>query len=361
MERQPSHPTQTNTAKSIRLLRWVALLTVGIALLLAISGISYQAFETRADARRFHIKGKLVDVGGYKLNIDCTGKGSPTVVLESGVEVPAEGWRLVHPGIASFTRVCSYDRAGYGWSDPGPMPRKLSKIVAELHTLLQNAEEKPPYVLVGHSFGKGSVLLYNKLYPNEVAGMVLAEGGPDKLTLPASIMALSQADLKRRQRNRTFASALHFFGISRFLARKDIEGAGEPTYDQDWSYEAIQPKFIQATTSEVENLLSGDSKDELADAPTLGDKPLVVLIAGKGMWGMPLTSQDWVDLRKTWVDGQIQLAQHLSRQGKWLIVSDSTHAIPDERPDAIVGAVREVYADASQRNGATSNSRLVVP
>jgi pimeloyl-ACP methyl ester carboxylesterase len=348
MEHQPSRTTPFGR------LRWIVVLTAGIALLLTISGISYQAIEASADARRFHEEGKLVDVGGYKLNIDCTGKGSPTVVLESGVEVPAKGWQLVQPGIANFTRVCSYDRAGYGWSDPGPMPRKLSQIVLELHTLLQNAGEKPPYILVGHSFGKGSVLLYNKLHPNDVAGMVLAEGGPDKLKLPASIKALSEADLRRRRRNRMFAPALYFFGISRFLARKDIEGAGEPTYDQEWSYEAIQPKFIQATTSEVE---SGDSGTELADAPTLGDKPLVVLIAGKGLWGLPLTSQDWVDLRKTWVDGQIQLAQHLSRRGKWLIVSDSTHAIPDERPDAIVGAVREVYADTVQRDGAVPNSR----
>jgi pimeloyl-ACP methyl ester carboxylesterase len=324
-------------------------MTAGIALLLAaISGISYQAIEARADARRFHQEGKLVDVGGYKLNIDCNGKGSPTVVLESGGQVPAKGWRLVQPGIANFTRVCSYDRAGYGWSDPGPMPRKLPQIVHELHTLLQNVGEKPPYILVGHSFGKGSVLLYDKLYPNDVAGLVLVEGGPDKLRLPASILALAEDDLRRRQRRRMFAPALYFFGISRFLARKDIEGAGESTYDQEWSYNAIQPKFIRATTSETENVLNGENEAELADAPTLDDKPLLVLIAGKGMWGLPLTSQDWVDLRKTWVDGQIQLAQHLSSQGKWLIVSDSTHMIPEERPDAIVYAVREVYANAAR-------------
>ncbi len=116
---------------------------------------------------------------------------------------------------------------------------------------------------------------------------------------------------------------------------------GEPTGDQEWSYHAIQAKFIRATTSEVEEQFAGDSEAELADVPTLGDKPLAVLIAGKGMWGLPLTSQDWLDLRKTWVDGQIQLAQHLSNRGKWLIVSDSSHMIPVERPDAIVDAVRE--------------------
>lgn len=223
------------------------------------------------------------------------------------------------------------------------MPRTLSQLAKELH-----AGEKPPYILVAHSFGKGSVLVYNKLYPNEVAGMVLAEGGPNHLKLPASILAPAEADLRRRQRDRTYAPLLYFFGISRFLARKDIEGAGQPTDDQEWWYHAIQPKFIDATTSEDEEQFAGDGEAELADAPTLGDKPLVVLIAGKGMWGLPLTSQDWVDLRKNWVDGQIQLAQHLSTKGKWLIVSDSTHAIPDERPDAIVDAVRDVYADATR-------------
>jgi len=340
---------ETNSAKSLRRFCWIALLMVGVVLLLAASGICYQAIEARADARRFHQVGRSVDVGGYTLNIDCTGQGSPTVVLVSGLGVPASGWRLVQPGIAKFTRVCSYDRAGYGWSDPGPMPRTLSQLAEELHTLLENAGEKPPYILVGHSFGKGSVLVYNKLHPDEVAGMILAEGGPDKLKLPASILAPAEADLRRRQRDRTYAPVLYFFGISRFLARKDIESAGQPTDDQEWYYHSIQPKFIRATTSEVEEQFAGDSEAELADMPTLGSKPLVVLIAGKGMWGLPLTSQDWVDLRKAWVDGQIQLAQHLSSQGKWHIVSDSTHAIPDERPDAIVDAVREVYADATRR------------
>ncbi len=348
MESQPPRASQTKGAKLLRQLRWIALLATGIVLLLAATGISYQAIEARADTRRFQQVGKSVDVGGYDLNIDCTGKGSPTVVLVSGLGVPASGWRLVQPGIAGFTRVCSYDRAGYGWSDPGPTPRTLSQLAKELHSLLENAGEKPPYILVGHSYGKGSVLVYNKFYPDEVAGMVLAEGGPNKLKLPASILAPAEADLRRRERDRTYASLLYFFGISRFLARKDIEGAGEPTDDHEWSYHAIQPKFIRATTSEVEEQFAGDSEAELADAPTLGDKPLVVLIAGKGMWGLPLTSQDWVDLRKNWVDGQIQLAQHFSTKGKWQIVSGSTHAIPDERPDAIVDAVREMYAGAAR-------------
>lgn len=347
MEDQPPVAAQTITAKPNRWLRRFVLVVFGIVLFAATLGISYRAIENRSDARRFHQEGTSVDVGRSKLNIDCTGKGSPTVVLESGLGTPAIGWHLVQPGIANFTRVCSYDRAGYGWSDPGPMPRTLSEIARELQSLLQNAGEKPPYILVAHSFGKGIVLLFNKMYPDEVAGMVLVDGGPDKLRLPASIQALARTDLIRREKSRRFASAFYFFGISRFLARKDIQDPGESIYDQEWSYDAIQPKFIQATTSEVEGQWNGVDEAELADAATLGNKPLVVLIAGKGMWGLPLVSQDWVDLRKTWVEGQMQLAQRLSTQGKWRIVADTTHDIPDERPEAIVDAVREVYSDAA--------------
>jgi pimeloyl-ACP methyl ester carboxylesterase len=173
---------------------------VGAMLIIAVMvGVSYQLIEMRLDARRFPQVGESVDIGGYKLNIDCAGKGSLTTVLESGLEDSGVNWRLVQPEIAKFTRVCSYDRAGYGWSDPGPMPRTSTRIAKELHKLLQNAGEKPPYVLVGHSFGAANVRIYNGLYPSDVVGAVLVDGGPDDLKLPAGIQRLSDADPGRLQ------------------------------------------------------------------------------------------------------------------------------------------------------------------
>ena len=224
------------------------------------------------------------------------------------------------------------------------MPRTSTQIAKELHTLLQNASEKPPLVLVGHSFGAANVRVYNGLYSNDVVGMVLAEGGNDDLKLPASIKKLSDADLRRRQHDRAWARFRYWLGISRFQARKEIENTTSPLADREWWYFNIQPKSVEATTSEVENLALFDSRgvQELQAAGTLGNKPLIVLIAGKGMWGLPLTSQDWVDLRRMWVDGQMQLTQNLSSRGKWIVVPDSTHMIPQERPDAIVSAVREL-------------------
>src|SRR5262245_65150762 len=126
--------------------------------------------------------GQLVDVGGWHLHINCSGRirpMQPTVVLEAGAGDFSVEWSLVQPDVAKFARVCSYDRAGDGWSDLGPHPRTLRQIVYELHTLLDKGGVKPPFVLVGHSYGGWLVRLYASTYPAEVAGMVLVEAGAD--------------------------------------------------------------------------------------------------------------------------------------------------------------------------------------
>jgi pimeloyl-ACP methyl ester carboxylesterase len=127
------------------------------------------------DSQRSPEAGRLVDVGGHQLKINCTGRGSPTVILESGLGDVLGEWRRAQAQISNFTRVCSYDRAGYGESDAGPLPRTSSQISGELHALLQNAGEHPRFILVGHSFGGYNVRVFNGQYPNEVAGVVLAD------------------------------------------------------------------------------------------------------------------------------------------------------------------------------------------
>src|SRR5437588_11769287 len=117
--------------------------------------------------------GQLVDVGGFRLNLYCTGSGSPTVVFDSGYEDWAPAWSTVQPKIAKWTRACSYDRAGAGFSDPGPMPRTSVRIAKELHTALHRAGIAGPYILVGHAFGGDNVRTFSVLYMDEVAGMVM--------------------------------------------------------------------------------------------------------------------------------------------------------------------------------------------
>jgi pimeloyl-ACP methyl ester carboxylesterase len=126
--------------------------------------------------------GRLVDVGGWRLHLYCTGEAKPsqpTVILEAELGDFSLEWSLVQPKLATFARVCSYDRAGTGWSELGPHPRLMHQIVHELHVLLEKAGIRPPFVLIGHSYGGWLVRLYASKHLAEVAGMVLIEGGFD--------------------------------------------------------------------------------------------------------------------------------------------------------------------------------------
>src|SRR5215207_2765747 len=175
--------------------RGLATLFMLIAIL-ALAGISYEAIAARGDARRYPPPGQLVDVGGYRLHIQCVGTGSRTVVLDAGLGGSSLDWNLVQPALGRTTRVCAYDRAGMGWSDPGPQPRTPRQIADELHTLLTNAGIAGPYVLVGHSLGGKNVRLFALAYPEQVAGMVLVDARSeyvDANTSPAEAQAFQRA------------------------------------------------------------------------------------------------------------------------------------------------------------------------
>lgn len=146
-----------------------------IAVFLPAGGIAYQWLETARDARRYPPPGRLVDVGGRKLHLHCTGTGSPVVVLEAGHLSFSLQWAWVQPVVASFTRVCSYDRAGYGWSEPAAWPPTAGRQADDLHHLLAAARERPPFVLTGHSYGAYVVRAFASRHADAVAGMVLVD------------------------------------------------------------------------------------------------------------------------------------------------------------------------------------------
>ncbi|WP_201372580.1 alpha/beta fold hydrolase [Ktedonobacter robiniae] len=127
----------------------------------------------------------LIDVGGYRLAIACTGSGSPAVILDAGMGDTSEVWRQVQEAVSEFTCVCSYDHAGRGQSDPGPTPRTSQTIATELHALLRHAHIPGPYIFVGHSFGGYNARLYASQYPEEVVGLILVDSASPHLDLVA--------------------------------------------------------------------------------------------------------------------------------------------------------------------------------
>src|SRR5207248_222690 len=151
-----------------------------LLLLLLTSVIDVNASDDSASADSVYARpGRLVDAGGFRLNLYCMGKGSPTVVFDSGWGDWAPAWSKVQPQVAKWTRACSFDRAGTGFSDPGPMPRTSVRIAGELRTALHHAGVAGPYILVGSAFGGNNLRTFADLYMPEVAGLVMVDADAD--------------------------------------------------------------------------------------------------------------------------------------------------------------------------------------
>lgn len=292
-------------------------------------------------ARQYPAPGQLVDVGGYKMHINCTGHGSPTVILEAGRGGSSIDWALVQPEVAGFARVCSYDRAGYGWSEPSPHPRTAIAEVKELHTLLVNANIQGPYVLVGHSLGGMLVRVYAHNYPSEVVGMVLVDAVHEEKTI--RLPELTKLELDRAGQQFRFLALLNSTGIMA-LAPQSIPNPGLP----DEAY--AQYQAILATTGHFEMYLAEMNASEASSAEvramkitSFGDLPLIVHSAGR--WDTISLLSDaenqtiWKELQML----QSELAA-LSSNSKQIIAEQSGHNIHLDQPDLVIDAIREMVA-----------------
>lgn len=317
--------------------RKILLAILASILMLAIVGTAYQQLGSRVDAHRLPEPGRLVDVGGYHLKINCTGSGSPTVILESGLGDLLSEWRLVQLQISSFTRVCSYDRAGYGESDAGPLPRTSWQISRELHALLRNAGEQPPYILVGHSFGGYNVRVFNGKFPNEIVGMVLADCPQEDQyeLLPLAWRHFGAELLSRWQGQAEWMPPQIALGIARLRFRKALGPD---------AYLILQAKYLKARASELKEIQT--SAEQARASGTLGDKPLVVLTAVQQDQALraALSAEDFIRFQELWVRTLQPRLLQLSARSKQVILSDLGHDIPAQRPAAIVDAVRQIYA-----------------
>lgn len=319
----------------------------GITVLLLIAsvllvGYLYQFLGTKIDDYNYPPPGKMVDVGGSKLHIQCTGEGAPTVILDAGIASSSLDWALVQPEIAKFTRVCSYDRAGMGWSEESPNPRTSQHMIEELHTLLKNANEQGPYILVGHSFGGINMRLFASRYPDEVFGLVLVDATHElqnkKLPPHPGFSWVENFSNK-------LESFLTPFGYGRIRAKREEEPLQVFPKEIKEKYLAKirTSKFYTAWHQEMSH--TDESAQELEDSNTyLGDKPLIVITAGKPVELGTEFEKQHAELLKHVFELANTLQKDLvtkSTRGKQLIAEKSDHLIPWYQPEIIVDAVRE--------------------
>ncbi len=247
------------------MVRWIirsARVLAAAAIALAAAGAAFELVSGWQDARRFPQRGRSVQAGAVRLNLDCSGtQRSPTIILDSGMGVPAFGWFKVQPEVAKFARVCSYDRAGYGWSEPGPEPRTSLQIARELKALLMASGEQGPYVLVGHSFGGFNVRVFNSLFPKDVAGVVFADASHEdeeeriNAMLPAAVREREKAEQRSREILDPILTPLRIhLGFKRWQAMARWRGPTDLPKDvlQELFYLRQQAKYRSAVQSESE-------------------------------------------------------------------------------------------------------------
>src|SRR5271157_4622287 len=345
--------------------------SLAVVLLLGLLvGFTYEQIGRQQDSQHQFRIGRAVDIGGRSLNINCAGSGSPAVILESGGGgYGGYGWRLVQSEVAKFTTVCWYDRAGEGWSDPAPAARSSATIVHDLQELLQRAPVAGPYVLVGHSIGGEYVRIFTAKFPSEVAGVVLVDSShPDQREPPMMLSPITRMHKHVRQLACFVLPIVTRLGVIRLVMLdtpvyvppefSSQQSAAEPAMRKQ-RVKAVETEAAQGCAATENGAVrpdrgSGDPEvDEAArSAGTLGDRPLIVLTAGQ-YWKPvdPVAATEIAEFHETWVHQlQPELAR-LSTNGKQIVVENSDHGIPEQAPEAVVGAVHEIVTDVRNRQG----------
>lgn len=302
-------------------------------LALAAVGMIYENISESRDRRFNRAAGRVFDVGGYRMHIDCTGEGSPAVILESGLGDSYLSWRKVQPEIAKLTRVCSYDRAGLGYSDSSPQPRTSKVMAGELHALLKAAGVPPPYVLVGHSMGGYNVRVFASVYSTEVAGMVLVDAShPDQENrFPPELKDMEGSWLREFE----FLEYTAPFGIPRLMG----------LCDQDPVQRAADCNFQSAREGVAEMKAFSESAAQTAATGSLGDLSLAVLSHDPDKPSADLPADLAKPTNDAWEKMQEDLAR-LSTRGTQTIARNSSHYIQIDRPDVVIDAVRKVVEQA---------------
>jgi pimeloyl-ACP methyl ester carboxylesterase len=332
--------------------------------IITLAAASRLSAQNAATSPPFPPSGQLVDVGGWRLHLNCTGTATasqPTVILEAGIGDFSVEWSLVQPEVAKFARVCSYDRADEGWSDFGPHPRTLHQIVYELHTMLDRGSVPPPYVLVGHSFGGVVVRLFRLTYPSEVVGMVLVEAGADNpLRMLPNGNVVHAADLATGKTIPAVKTAnpvheadipLGVLAQLQAAARENASRANEAPRNKlpmdaqrmrSWTFAQVKHWAQGDNPVEAEELAQLRDERTKVEFP-YGDMALVVLTRGIS----DETGPDSKALEQEHRADHAAVAK-LSRRGQLVVATRSGHHVQIDEPELVIGAIRGVLSAAKR-------------
>jgi len=328
-------------------MRWVkriALIVGGLIVAAVLVGVSYEQIMRWRAAREYPAQGRLIDIGGRRMQIDCRGSGTPIVIFEAGLDTMGSlSWSAVHDSVAATTRACAYSRAGVMWSEPRAGKFETDNVARDLHALLLAAGERAPFVMVGHSLGGPYIMNFTRLYPQEVAGLVFVDA-----SYPDQVGRMTQAAGKKMEAGLgvfKVANALSWTGIPRLVAAH----TDSPTIPAQTKLaeDAYISRSLGAALQELESL------DAILSAAgqlrQLGDRPIVVLTATKPypaaiLKAMQMTTEQGRRIQTAWKEMHDEEASW-SHHSRHELVPDAMHYIQFDRPDVVIAAVREVVND----------------
>ena len=329
------------------MLKWVkriALVIVGLILVIVLAGVVYEQIMRARAKSEFPVQGRLIDIGGRRMQIDCRGTGTPTVVFEAGLDTMGSlSWSAVQDAIATTTRACAYSRAGVMWSEPRTQKFDPDSVARDLHALLAAAGEHAPFVMVGHSLGGPYIMTFTRLYPQDVAGLVFVDASH-----PDQIERLNRAIGKKVDTGEGMlkaANALSWTGIARLISSHS-EGGTAPLRAQQASTAYISGS-IGAALEEAEWLNA--TLAAAGQLRQLEDRPIVVLTATKPypaalLKSVQLTPEQGRRMQTEWKllhDDEASWSRHSRHE----LVPEATHYIQFDKPEVVIAAVREVVGE----------------
>lgn len=323
-------------------------------LLLALTLSSSLAFAADPPGAEFAVPHRLVDIGGRKLNLYCSGTGSPTVVFESPSGGAGWEWWTVQPKVAAKTRACIYDRAGYGFSDPSPRAADATNAVDDLHALLHAAGVSPPYVLVGNSFGGGAAELFAWKHPGEIGGLVLVEPMHEDENIRADAITHGWMSDAERQivafGEGCAAQAEKGFAV-KSEAYDDCVGGADPSLPAAVGAVGLKQRLTPAwwrVRQAERHALAQDREELRAARKPFGDLPVIVLARGVSPYLVPGKPQS--EGNKAMEAANLALltdVAHSSTRGEVRVVTGAEHEIQETHPEAVVTAVDDLLAKIS--------------